>query len=81
MLIKEFWIHRKKEVIVSDLKEAGITLVVRAWANREVFWATKNEIGEEMKNVLSGNNVVFPSNIVKIIDETPESGEPEKTQA
>ena len=71
----------KKEVIVSDLKEAGITLVVRAWANREVFWATKNEIGEEMKNVLSGKNVVFPSNIVKIIDETPESGEPEKTQA
>lgn len=61
----------KKEVIVGDLKETGISLVVRAWANREVFWATKNQMAEEIKAVLDGKNVVFPSNIVKIIDETP----------
>lgn len=69
----------KKEVIVGDLKESGISLVVRAWANREVFWATKNQISEEIKNVLDGKNVIFPSNIVKIIDETP--GDEEKDKA
>lgn len=62
----------KKEVIVGDLKESGITLVVRAWANREVYWATKNEIGESIKNVLNGN-VVFPSNVIKVINEGPDS--------
>lgn len=69
----------KKEVIVGDLKESGISLVVRAWANREVFWATKNQISEEIKNVLDGKIVIFPSNIVKIIDETP--GDEEKDKA
>ena len=69
----------KKEVIVGDLKESGISLVVRAWANREVFWATKNQISEEIKNVLDGKNVIFPSNIVKVIDETP--GDEEKDKA
>lgn len=65
------------EVVVGDLKETGITLVVRAWAKREVFWATKNEISEQVKNILDGKNVVFPQNIVKVIgdqsnaDETP----------
>ena len=69
----------KKEVIVGDLKETGISLVVRAWAIREVFWATKNQIGEDIKNVLDGKNMVFPSNVVKIIDETP--GDEEKDKA
>jgi len=69
----------KKEVIVGDLKESGISLVVRAWANREVFWATKNQVSEEIKNVLDGKNVIFPSNIVKVIDETP--GDEEKDKA
>lgn len=69
----------KKEVIVGDLKESGISLVVRAWANREVFWATKNQISEEIKNVLDGKNVIFPSNIVKIIDETPGDEEKDKS--
>ncbi|WP_156309242.1 mechanosensitive ion channel family protein [Sphingobacterium endophyticum] len=71
----------KKEVIVSDLKESGISLTVRAWANREVFWATKNQVSEDIKNVLDGKNVVFPSNVVKIIDETPGAEEPEKADA
>ena len=69
----------KKEVIVGDLKESGISLVVRGWANREVFWATKNQVSEEIKNVLDGKNVIFPSNIVKVIDETP--GDEEKDKA
>lgn len=71
----------KAEVIVGDLKESGITLTVRAWANREVYWATKNEVGEEIKNVLDGKNVVFPSNIVKIIDESPKGTNPDQVQA
>ncbi|MGJ1205706.1 mechanosensitive ion channel family protein [Sphingobacterium lactis] len=71
----------KAEVIVGDLKESGITLTVRAWANREVYWATKNEVGEEIKQVLDGKNVVFPSNIVKIIDESPKGTNPDQVQA
>lgn len=63
------------EVIVGDLKETGITLVVRAWANREVFWATKNEISEQVKNVLDGKNVVFPQNVVKVIGDQPDAEE------
>jgi len=71
----------KKEVVVGDLKESGITLVVRAWANREVYWATKNEMAEQIKDILDGKNVVFPSNVVKIIDETPSSDESAKADA
>lgn len=63
------------EVIVGDLKETGITLVVRALANREVFWATKNEISEQVKNVLDGKNVVFPQNVVKVIGDQPDAEE------
>jgi len=63
------------EVIVGDLKETGITLIVRAWANREVFWATKNEISEQVKNVLDGKNVVFPQNVVKVIGDQPDAEE------
>lgn len=63
------------EVVVGDLKETGITLVVRAWAKREVFWATKNEISEQVKNILDGKNVVFPQNIVKVIGDQPNADE------
>ncbi|MGN0021255.1 MAG: mechanosensitive ion channel family protein [Sphingobacterium hotanense] len=63
------------EVVVGDLKETGITLVVRAWAKREVFWATKNEISEQVKNVLDGKNVVFPQNVVKVIGDQPNADE------
>lgn len=57
----------KAEVIVGDLKESGIQLIVRAWAKREEFWATKNDIAEAVKIVLDGKNVVFPQNVVKVI--------------
>lgn len=63
------------EVVVGDLKETGITLVVRTWAKREVFWATKNEISEQVKNILDGKNVVFPQNIVKVIGDQPNADE------
>jgi len=63
------------EVVVGDLKETGITLVVRAWAKREVFWATKNEISEQVKNILDGKNVVFPQNVVKVIGDQPNADE------
>ncbi len=55
------------EVVVGDLKETGIQLHIRAWANREVYWATKNDIGETVKRTLEGKDVVFPANIVKVL--------------
>jgi len=63
----------KPEVIVGDLKETGISLTIRAWANREVYWATKNELAEEIKTFLEGENGVFPPSIVKILkdDQNP----------
>lgn len=60
----------KPEVVVGDLKETGIQLHIRAWANREVYWATKNDIGETVKRTLEGNDVVFPANIVKVLGDT-----------
>lgn len=58
------------EVVVGDLKETGIQLHIRAWANREVYWATKNDIGETVKRTLEGKDVVFPANIVKVLGDT-----------
>ena len=51
----------KSEVIVGDLKDSGITLTIRAWAKREVYWATKNEVGEEIKAILDKAEVNFPA--------------------
>lgn len=68
----------KAEVIVGDLKESGIQLIVRAWAKREEFWATKNDVAEAVKIVLDGKNVVFPQNVVKVIGD---AGDAENTVA
>ncbi|MGV6943710.1 mechanosensitive ion channel family protein [Sphingobacterium kyonggiense] len=62
----------KAEVIVGDLKETGITLTIRAWTKREVYWAAKNEIGEEIKQVLEGQNINFPTNTVKLLKDDSE---------
>ena len=59
----------KPEVVVGDLKESGISLTIRAWANREVFWATKNELAEEIKIFLEREDRVFPLNMVKIVND------------
>ena len=59
----------KPDVIVGDLKESGITITIRAWTKREDYWATKNEVGEAIKEVLDGERVVFPKNSVFITQE------------
>lgn len=61
------------EVVVGDLKETGISLTMRAWANREVFWATKNELAEEIKLFLERESSVFPVNVVKVLNEDKNS--------
>lgn len=63
----------KAEVLVGDLKESGITLNIRLWTKREDYWATKNELGEEIKNVLENQAVTFPINTVKMLKD--ESGD------
>ncbi len=61
----------KAELIVGDLKESGITITIRAWANREVYWATKNELAEKIKEELDNKAINFPTNALKILNQDP----------
>ncbi len=57
----------KAEVLVGELKDSGVVLTVRAWAKRENFWATRNEIAERIQDKLDGTNISFPSTSIKIL--------------
>ncbi|MFZ4261175.1 mechanosensitive ion channel family protein [Sphingobacterium sp. HJSM2_6] len=58
----------KAELFVGDLKESGITITIRAWTNREVYWATKNELAERIKDELDNKAINFPTNAIKILN-------------
>jgi len=54
-------------VAVMDLQDSGIQVVIRAWANRTDFWATKMELAEKLQASFDGQNVVFTQNSLKIL--------------
>lgn len=56
-------------VVVDALNETGITLTIRAWAKREIYWDVRNEIAERITNILADDRVSFPVNKVKVIDD------------
>lgn len=56
-------------VVVDGLNETGITLVARAWAKREIYWDVRNEMTERITAVLGDDQVRFPANLVKIVDD------------
>ena len=56
-------------VVVDQLNETGITLTVRAWAKREIYWDVRNEMAERITAILGDERVTFPVNMVKIVNE------------
>ena len=57
-------------VLVEDLTDKGMQLIVRGWAKREVFWATKESLAEQLKVVIEDKTVSFPSNVVEVISKS-----------
>lgn len=57
----------KASVHVGDLTEAGMQLVVRAWAKREDYWAVKAAIAEELQSVVDSKSVAFPQASIKVL--------------
>lgn len=56
-------------VHVADLKDGGIELIIRAWAPREVYWATKGELAERIQSSFDGKNIVFPQASIKVLSD------------
>lgn len=56
-------------VLVDDLTDGGMVLVVRAWAKREVFWATKQSLAEQMKTIVENKNISFPNTTVEVVSD------------
>jgi len=56
-------------VVVDQLNETGITLTVRAWAKREIYWDVRNEMAERITAILGDERVSFPVNMVKIVND------------
>lgn len=56
-------------VVVDQLNETGITLTVRAWAKREIYWDVRNEMAERITAILGDERVTFPVNMVKIVND------------
>lgn len=56
-------------VLVDDLTDGGMVLVVRAWAKREVFWATKEELAEQMKTVVEDKAITFTNTTVELVSD------------
>ena len=54
-------------VLVEDLTDNGMELIVRAWAKREVFWATKEDLAEQLKVVVEDKSISFPNSTVEVI--------------
>lgn len=57
-------------VIVGDLLDGGLQIVVRAWATKEDFWATKGNIAEELQTVVENKNLSFPQATIKVLSDS-----------
>jgi len=55
-------------VQIGDLKDGGIELLIRMWTPKENFWAVKTDLAEKLQEAFDGQNVIFPTNSLKIIN-------------
>jgi small conductance mechanosensitive channel len=55
-------------VQIGDLKDGGIEMLIRVWTPKESFWAVKTNLAERLQEVFDGENVIFPTNSLKIIN-------------
>ena len=60
------------EVVVDALNEKGISLTVRAWAKREIYWSVRNEMAERITAILGSKQISFPASLIKVVDGSSE---------
>ncbi|MGO1595238.1 MAG: mechanosensitive ion channel family protein [Sphingobacterium sp.] len=66
----------KPEVVVDGLNEKGISLTVRAWAKREIYWSVRNEMAERITAILGSEQISFPASLIKVVDGSSEGEQP-----
>ncbi len=59
------------EVFVNELADSSVNLTIRAWTLKEDYWATRNNLQEEIKNALdkAGISIPYPQREMHIISE------------
>lgn len=62
-------------VFVSDLADSSVNLTVRAWTNRENYWAVHDENRENIKEALdkAGISIPYPQTEMRIISDKNEN--------
>ncbi|MGO1868268.1 MAG: mechanosensitive ion channel family protein [Sphingobacteriaceae bacterium] len=66
----------KPEVLVDGLNETGISITVRAWAKREIYWSVRNEMAEKITAILGSEQISFPARLIKVVDGSSEGEQP-----
>ncbi|MGO1788152.1 MAG: mechanosensitive ion channel family protein [Sphingobacterium sp.] len=66
----------KSEVLVDGLNETGISVTVRAWAKREIYWSVRNEMAEKITAILGSEQIRFPARLIKVVDGSSEGEQP-----
>lgn len=63
------------DVFVSALADSSVNLTIRAWANKDDYWAARNSLQQDIKVALdnAGINIPFPQQEMRIISDKPEN--------
>ncbi len=63
------------DVFVSALADSSVNLTIRAWANKDDYWAARNSLQQNIKVALdnAGINIPFPQQEMRIISDKPEN--------
>ena len=63
------------DVFVSELADSSVNLTIRAWANKEDYWAARNSLQQEIKIALdkAGINIPYPQQEMRIINDKSET--------
>lgn len=63
------------DVFVSALADSSVNLTIRAWANKDDYWAARNSLQQDIKIALdnAGINIPFPQQEMRIISDKPEN--------
>ncbi len=68
------------DVFVSALADSSVNLTIRAWANKDDYWAARNSLQQDIKVALdnAGINIPFPQQEMRIISDKPENKKTEQ---
>lgn len=62
---------KKTEVFVNELADSSVNLIVRGWADRDVYWDVRNSLQEKIKVELDkvGISIPYPQREMRIISD------------